>query len=392
MLAKTQAYQYQFRKDQKMKKTSAVLLLSILAIGLTACGGGGGKSSSSGGSNSSAVANIPVNELDPKNIPPSRQDDWDAYVKKIEAAQLNQISGIYNVTTVDSSGKKDISYIYIESQSTASNNLTISAFDFMSDDISSEGSCYRFASGNALNAKINGEPGMLGRGSNLKRIEPWDNAQRISTYYIEIDGEKLAWELDISSNVLSVSYGQLKHPKHLVLESNGTSLSVTANKEILGPVSIQLIRANMCSGESVGEGSIGSTLYSGLYDATIYEGAKKYESYLYIDEKGKLSAYKYMGDGFDSSSNQNCYSVSSIYNRDLHGKGLIYDKENNRLKTNVDEIDLYWNLSESGAVVSVQASGGVAGDTYQNQARSISLSSKKASSITITDLQNSICK
>lgn len=379
-----------------MKNIIALLavLSTCLLVGCSGGGSdGGGKGGGNGGSSSSVNANVPVGELDPKAIPPSRQAEWDEYAEKFEATTVNIVSGIYNVTFTNNLGKKDIAYVYINSKdSSHPDELVITAYNYMLDDVDTEGSCYRLANGSMVNAKINGGPGLGGKGSIMKWVEPWDNSNRVSKYEIEFDGQKLYWELDRYTNITSINFGQEKSATHLIVNTDATKLSVTANKEILGQVSISNILSNICVGDPVNEATVGSTNFSGLYDVSVLEGNKKYESYLYIDATGKLFSYKYMGDGYDNSSNQNCYKPSPFYNYSLHEKGLTYDRSENKLSLSVDEMSLVWNLDQNGFVKSVGLSTGIPGDAYINQGRAISISAKLVTSISVSEIQNSICK
>lgn len=374
-----------------MKKCAPVVLVTILSLGMVACGSGGGKDNGgSSGSSSSISPNTPITEIDPKNVPPAREAEWKEYVEKFEQSSNTLIAGIYNVTTTDVNGKKDVAYVYIDKDlKSSTGELVVSAYNFMNDDVDSEGSCYRYAAGNHFNAKLNGEPGMNGKGSTLKWVEPWDNAARNSSFVLEIDGQKISWELDKFINITGVSLGSIRSGSHLIVDSQNIKLSLTANKEVLGNISISTIQSNLCKGESVNESTIGNTNFSGLYDTSVMEGSQKYESYMYIDAQGKIFSYKYMGDGYLPTDNKNCYDVSPIYNRDLHGKSLSYDKAANRLVASVDEIELYWNLNDNGEIISVGSASTSSGDRYENSGRSISISAIKA--FPVSDLQAAIC-
>lgn len=370
-----------------MKHLFLIVLFSTIVLNLAACGGGGGGGGDSSGGENEVPPTTPVADLEPGKIPANRQDEWDEYVEKFEKDAQELMSGLYDVTVTNADGSADVGFLYVDSHGDIeTSDLRITAFSF-----NAPGNCYSYAEGDMLNSALNSEAGMEGKGSTLKWVEPWSSANRVSRYQVEIAGQSLFWEFDKDLNLTTLGLGSITSKSHLVISSNGLKLSTVAQKQILGSVSIETINSNMCEGEPVGEEGVGSSLFSGLYDTTVMEGANKYESYLYIDESGLMSAYKYMGDGYDEASNENCYKVSPFYNTDLHGSTLMYDAESHRLMFPVDGFVLYWNLNDSGEIVSVNRSGEASAARYEDQTRSIAISSVLAEGVTIEDIEASIC-
>jgi len=361
---------------------TVILLLIISVVGCSK----GGKDK---GGDDDKKPLTPISELTPNNIPPERQEEWAAYVNSINQIMSGSIAGVYD-SSLEVDGKIDQSYLIVE-KIDASTDVKITAYNYMLDDIDKEGGCYRIATKNMVNSRLNEGVELSGLGSIIKMTAPYQTDSKVGSYQLLVNNIPLKWNYDKDGNLLNISYGSVSSQSKITVIDGDTKLVVPLSRIFNSSVSEQSIKSNICTGEQVDEDAIGSTNFAGLYDVTLEDSNKTYETYLYIDEKGSMLAYKYMADDF-SLDPKNCYSPSNLYNRLLNDRTLKFDRENKRFYTLVGQSTYYWNLDENGNIVSVARNSEAASNSVVSYDDEISIGITKETSFTLTDIQNNICQ
>lgn len=380
-------------------KLNSFLTTILIASVLTGCGGGGGGSKS--GSTSSAASS--VDPSSPTAPLTSAQQNADA-----TQAALN-ISGVYPVGTAT-----DSTYIYIEPIAD-SKDLKITAFNYIGDsyDIShgSSGSnCYRVANGADTNAVINSP-------STLTYIPAATNKEA-PKYRLTMGTSNLTVEWLLARNntqfeLLNISAGGTTSQR-VTGQLEGSSYAFGVIKD--ASLTYANIQTQMCTGDDLKAptSTTGTAMpalknYAGLYDVTLNDTTlstpRKFEAYLQIDEDGTMNTYHYAGDGFNQGTDPtinkgNCYELSLAYNRSLNGTKIKYDSVAKQFYAyGGTDSKLFWFLDENANVTSV----GIAIDNLNAktptstgdavfESGKLSISAKKAQSLTVETIKNQICK
>jgi hypothetical protein len=375
-------------------------LIIAATFALTACGGGGGGKSNSNSASSSAAPVDPSTVTTP--LTPSQQD--------ADAAQAAiDISGLYAVGT-----STDSTYLYIDSI-TGSKDLKITAYNYIGDsyDIShgsSGANCYRVANGADTNSILNSPTSIT--------YIPATNNKENPKYRILIGSTNLSveWILtrnNTTFNLLNVSAGTTSG-QHVAGDVDGSHYSFGVTKD--PSLTISNIQSHMCVGDDLtGPTTTAGIImpavknYSGLYDVSLTDNTfstpRKFEAYLQIDEDGTINTYHYAGDGFNQGTDPkinkgNCYELSQAYNNDLNGTKLKFDKVSNQFYAyGGNDSKLFWIMDSSNTITSVGiAINNLNAKTPTTTGENVSepgeltISSKKAQSLTVETIKNQICK
>lgn len=375
-----------------MKFSRLLIFINLLMlVGLSGCGGGGssgaGNSNDDGSGSGIITPSVPISDIDPDNVPADRQDEWDDYVEETQGISEAQIIGLYDVTFVDN-GKTDIGYLAIQKDDVG--QLLATAYNYMQDDFSNEGACYRLSANDDINAIFNQNGGTV-----LKWIKPWNSKDNSSHYVASLGqkGIKVKWLMDEDRNVTSLEYLGMSAGLSVRIRSGEVNAYIVREKMYDGSVVLEKILSNMCKGSTIDDSVSLKKNFAGVYNAvTSDELGYTYESYLHISEGGELKAYKYMGDGYDSLSNMNCFVKSYGYNANLDSQRLLFDSTTNRLFLNLLQDTYYWHLDQNGNVVSVSINNEESELSLVNHQEFISISSIKEDGVTKEYIESMICE
>lgn len=208
----------------KISSLSPLSTLSLIGLSslLLACGGGSGSGSSgkntSTASSSSAVA--------VSSVASSASSVSSAVSSSSSSVAANPtfgpVTGLYDVSTT-SGGVTDENYLYIDGQG------KITAYNYLGDAVDLGNNCYRVATANDFNYKING-----------KTLTHNASAQ---TFTVDVDGENLVWK--ITNNAISgFQYSFISSGTGISMSSANLKLRVT-NTRVEAP-SIDDIRNSLC--------------------------------------------------------------------------------------------------------------------------------------------------
>lgn len=385
-----------------MRKFRSLVAVSTLVL-LSACGGGGGGKSSNLDTTYNGVkqdwsdTRTPVAQLDYKNVPADRKQEWDQFtVLEKQRAQAG-IVGIYTINHVNVDGTIDSTYLSIDDQELKlSGDLVARSYNYMNDTARMEGDCYRESSGADINAMFNTFVGGVSSGTKLVYFPSYENPNKENEFRAYFSGQSsyFVWHFDTSGNLKYVGYGddvsninQQKTPEEneYFLSVGNNSLGFI-NRRADQSVTLGDIKGKMCQGLLPSAQTVGSTKFSGLYDVSYLDDSNvKNVAYLYIDQQGTATSYELQPFG------SNCFKPAFPTNAQFYGRGLVYDKAKNALYSNT-QVKVYFNLNDSGEIVSVNEENQAPAVQFYDKDHRISMGANVASGVTIETISSSLCK
>lgn len=354
-------------------------ILITLALYLVGCGSGTAE-------NSRDVA-----DYTPDTVPDELRDEFNALLLTEYWTALSAISGIFKI---DSAG--DESYVIIPTYTggveAGYEGVSITAYNFLGDDIDASSDCYLPAKQGDLNWALNTGTANDGIGTKIEYVNKFRSRSGNNEFIANIHGGELVYEVAPgSSRLVKVSFNGLTSTDGNLVDTDNL-LILSTDKQVWDM--IEIVKALQCKGIPAKNAPQG---FAGVYDTSLNVYGSYNENYLHISESGRITPWDYMGDAALGLPSRNCYKRDHFYNNKLIGRSVLFNQTENYLfaTAQVNIYELRWYLDERGVVTSVGAPDSSDAvdrvESFHSTNDFIGISAKRAD-LTIADIEAMECE